>query len=83
MAYQTAIQTTKSILFTTAALLIALTSCHRASNPHIDYLNTAVGSAAEDGVVSTWGPPAHRDHLPIAPEKFGFIDSVHFMLSPV
>jgi len=59
MAYQTAIQTSKSILFTTAAaLLMALTSCQRASNPHIDYLNTAVGNASEDRVVSTWGPPS-------------------------
>jgi len=49
----------KSILFTTAAILMLLipTSCHRASTQRFEYLNTAVGNSSQDQVASALGPP--------------------------
>jgi hypothetical protein len=47
-----------SRLARTAALLILLTSCHRAPNQHVEYLNTAVGNSSQNQVISALGPPS-------------------------
>jgi hypothetical protein len=38
--------------------MLLLAACHRVATQRVDYLNTSVGTASEDQVMSNLGPPA-------------------------